>query len=489
MTDSFLPALAVFTPFAGGLAIVLLRRWPNARDGASLVSASITFLLAASAIPSAFAGQPLSVTLARFAPGLEVTFTADALGLLFATVASFLWIPTTVYSIGYMRGLREHAQTRYYLFFALVIGAAVAVAFAANLFVLLLFYEVLTLATYPLVIHKETPEAFRAGRKYLVYTLAGGSSILAAVAILWGLTGETGFVAGGNPVLAALPSNAILAVFALLIAGFGVKSTLVPLHGWLPSAMVAPIPVSGLLHAVAVVKAGVFGILRSVFFLLGPSLVSGQDLQIPLAVVASITILVGSLLALLQDDLKLRLAYSTISQLSYVVLGAALLTPYALIGASFHIAAHGFAKLTMFFVAGTIAVETGKTRISELDGIGRAMPGTMTAFALAAFGMISLPPLAGFVSKWYLTVGAWQAASPGIVLLLAVSSVLNAAYFLPIVTRSFLAPSTGPRREARKSLSGPAWATGAGALLLGTWATLPWGPFEIAQFLAREVGG
>ncbi|MEK6852191.1 MAG: Na(+)/H(+) antiporter subunit D, partial [Candidatus Thermoplasmatota archaeon] len=370
------------------------------------------------------------------------------------------------------------------------------VALSSNLFGLLVFYEVLTIATYPLVVHRESEEAYRAGRKYLVYTLGGGAAIVAAIGVTAGMQMAAGmavdlsFAANGNPSLAALPVGAMQAVAFLLVAGFGVKATLVPLHGWLPSAMVAPTPVSGLLHAVAIVKAGVFGELRTILFFLGPGLTVSLGVQPWLLAFAAATILFGSVLALAQDNLKLRLAYSTISQLSYIVLGAALLTPSAIVGATFQIAAHAFAKLTMFFVAGAILVETGKTNVSELDGIGRRMPRTMLAFAFATLGMAALPPVAGFIAKWYLGVGAWEAGDWWVLLVLVASSVLNLAYFLPIVIRAFFGPSEGVRRqEARGTLSWPLTATAAGAVILGLFTAIPYGPFDLARRVAAEVTG
>ena len=479
--------LAVFAPFLAAPGILALRSRPNSRETVSVVIAVATFAFAAGLLPAAFVGSSPEVVLFTAAPGLTVHLRADLAGLLFATVASFLWILTTIYSIGYMRALRGHAQTRYYMCFALVIGATMGVALSANLFSMLVFYEILTVSTYPLVIHEESEEAYKAGRKYLVYTLGGGALILAGMAISYGLAGDVGFVFGGNPALGAVPTRAAQVVAFLLVAGFGVKATLVPLHGWLPSAMIAPTPVSGLLHAVAVVKAGVFGLLRTVHFFLGPSLVIGLGVQPVLIVIAVTTILVGSLLALIQDNLKLRLAYSTISQLSYVVLGVALLTPAALVGAAFHIAAHGFAKLSMFFVAGNVYVATGKTRVSELDGIGRRMPGTMIAFTMAAMAMAGLPPLATFVSKWYLSVGAGEADQAILILILATSSLLNIAYFFPIVTRAFFAGERAARPEPRWALSGPALATAMGALVLGLWTGLPYGPFEAARLLGQGL--
>ena len=491
----------VVTPFAGAAAVLALRKHPNPREAASLVAAVLTFLFAIAALPAAFGGTPVTLVLATMFGGLTLELTADGLGLLFASLASFLWILTTVYSVGYMRGLKEHAQTRYYAAFALVIGATMGVALSANLFSLFLFYEILTVATYPLVVHKETEEAFAAGRKYLVYTLSGGVAILAGLSLLYAVGGADAlaFVGGGNPAIAGLPADLAKAAFLLLMGGFGVKAAMVPLHGWLPSAMIAPTPVSGLLHAVAVVKAGVFGLLRLLLFLFGPGLMVTLDVQWIVIAAAVVTILVGSLLALVQDDFKLRLAYSTVSQLSYIILGAAVVVPIgiggataegmaaAVIGATFAIAAHAFGKLTMFFVAGAVAVETGKTKVSQLDGIGRKMPRTFVAFTLATLSMAGLPPMAGFVAKWYLSIGAWSAGDWWILFVLVLSSVLNLAYFLPIVIRAFFRPYEGAMGEARPTLGVPLLVTAAGALLLGLWTAMPFGPFEIARLIASEV--
>ncbi|MGE5831743.1 MAG: proton-conducting transporter membrane subunit, partial [Methanomicrobiales archaeon] len=493
--------LTVAVPFIGAAAILALRNRPDEREAASLVTAVATFLLAASALPPLFASGGAMTPSLTVLPGFTIQLHGDALGLLFATLASFLWILTTVYSIGYMRGLKEHAQTRYYASFALVIGATMGVALSANLFSLFIFYEILTVATYPLVVHRETEEAFAAGRKYLVYTLSGGVAILAGTFLLAGMGASLDFVAGGAPSVAALaPAFARLA-FLLLFAGFAVKASIVPLHGWLPSAMIAPTPVSGLLHAVAVVKAGVFGILRLLLYLYGPDLVGSLGLQNLVIGAAVLTIIVGSLFALLQDDFKLRLAYSTVSQLSYIVLGAAILLPggltgvtdagraAAILGAGFAIAAHAFGKLAMFFVAGAVAVETGKTKISELDGLGRRMPAEFGAFTLAVLSMAGLPPMAGFVSKWYLSVGAWSAGDWWILLVFAASSVLNLAYFLPIIIRAFFPAYQGSGSGARPTLALPLLATAGCGLLFGLFPSLPYGPFTIAARMAADVTG
>jgi formate hydrogenlyase subunit 3/multisubunit Na+/H+ antiporter MnhD subunit len=494
----------VALPFLGALVVIALGRWPNARESASIIVAVGTFACAIWNLPQVFNGQTVTVTLAVMSthPELQLVLWADGLGLFFASLASFLWIITTIYSTGYMRGLKEHAQTRYFACFALVIGATMGVSVAANLLTLFVFYEILTISTYPLVVHNQTEEAFKAGRKYLIYTLGGGAAVLVGMLALLGAGGAAAinFVPGGNQTIPSISLEFARVAFVLLFVGFGVKAALVPEHGWLPSAMIAPTPVSGLLHAVAVVKAGVFGLLRLMLFLYGPTMMASLGVQNLVIAGAVITILVGSLFALVQDNLKLRLAYSTISQLSYIVLAAAVLAPLgvgsgvngasaAIIAAVFLIAAHAFGKLTMFFVAGAISVETGKTKISELDGIGRKMPWTMFAFFLATLSMAGLPPLAGFVGKWYLSVGVWNGGYWWILFVLVLSGVLNLAYFLPIIIRAFLRPYDGAPGDARGFLLGPIIVTALGTLLLGLWTTMPYGPLQVAGKVAEAITG
>jgi formate hydrogenlyase subunit 3/multisubunit Na+/H+ antiporter MnhD subunit len=487
-------------PFFGAPIIVALRKHPNARESASLIVSIGTFMCAVFNLPQVFNGQTVAVTLAVMSsyPQLQLGLWADGLGLMFASLASFLWIITTIYSTGYMRGLKEHSQTRYFACFALVIGATMGVSVAANLLTLFIFYEILTVTTYPLVVHNQTEEAFRAGRKYLVYTLSGGAAVLVGMLALLGAGGGAAitFMPGGNQTVGSISLEFARIAFLLLFVGFGVKAALVPEHGWLPSAMIAPTPVSGLLHAVAVVNAGVFGLLRVMLFLYGPTLMGLLGLQNLVIAVAVVTILVGSLFALTQDNFKLRLAYSTISQLSYIILAAAVLSPLgvgmgsvAVVAAVFLMVAHAFGKLTMFFVAGAVSVETGKTKVSELDGIGRKMPVTMFAFFLATLSMAGLPPLAGFVGKWYLSMGAWNGGYWWILFVLVLSSVLNLAYFTPIIFRAFLRSFEGSTSEARGFLLGPIIATATGTLALGVWTTMPYGPLEIASRVAAAVTG
>ena len=365
-----------------------------------------------------------------------------------------LWIVTSFYSIGYMRGLNEDNQTRYFASFAVSVAAAVGIAFAGNLLTIFVFYEVLSVATYPLVAHDETDEARAAGRKYLAYTFFGGGVlVLAGTALVYWLTGLAGpagsatvdFTPGGIAALANADPTAATLAFMILAVGFGVKAGLMPLHQWLPEAMVAPTPVSGLLHAVAVVKSGVFGVARVVLDVFGPDTLAslGPDrfgdlgIALPVAALAAITLTVASIIALRKDHLKRRLAYSTISQLSYIVLGLALLEGNALIGGLLHIPAHAFMKLTLFFCAGIIHVETHTDHISEMAGIGRRMPLTMLAFGVAAAGMAGIPLVAGFVSKWYIVIGALEGGNAVFAGVLLLSGILNIAYFWPIVYQAF----------------------------------------------------
>jgi formate hydrogenlyase subunit 3/multisubunit Na+/H+ antiporter MnhD subunit len=499
--NSWILPLIVAIPFIATGIIILLDKRPDIREGVSLIAAILTFLLCILVLPSAFADVPLSSPTLQVLPGLSIHLSADALGLLFACIASGLWIITTIYNIGYMRGRGEHSQTRYYACFAITIGAVMGVALSTNLFSLFVFYEILAIAAYPLVVHTETREAIAAGQKYLIYTQGGGVAILAGMMTLLGMGSSLDFVAGGNPGIAALaPVYARLAFF-LLFAGFGVKAALVPLHGWLPTAMVAPTPVSGLLHAVAVVNTGVFGIFRLMWYVYGPEAMIGLGLRDIVIAAAVITIITGSLFALRQDDFKLRLAYSTVSQLSYMILGAAVLLPAgitgvsdslrtaAVIGATYAFTAHALGKLTMFFVAGAVAVETGRTKISQLDGLGRKMPWEFAAFTLATLSMVGLPPMAGFIAKWYLSlgVGSGYIGEWWILLILVTASVLNLAYFLPVIIRAFSHSGEAEIPAVRWTLKGPVLMAATGTLLLGLWTTFPASPFGLCMQIAAVV--
>jgi NADH-quinone oxidoreductase subunit L/multicomponent Na+:H+ antiporter subunit D len=447
MTDvtSLQPLAAVLVPVVAIAPILASRGRPNLREAWTLLAAAAKLGLVASMVPGVLDGQVYVTDLGTLVPGVEFALRADALGILFGLVASLLWLVTSFYSIGYMRGLEEHAQTRYFAAFAGSVSAAVGVAFASNLVVLFVFYELLTVATYPLVAHDETPEARAAGRKYLAYTFGGGVAILAGTVLVFWTTGTTVFTPGGIADLGNADPTVARAAFALLAAGFGVKAALMPLHSWLPDAMVAPTPVSGLLHAVAVVKSGVFGIARVVLDVFGPDLAGDLGVGVVLAGIAAFTIVAASVIALRQDNLKRRLAFSTVSQLSYIVLGLGVgatvagekATAFALAGGLLHIPAHAFMKLTLFFCAGAVHVETHTDDISNMAGIGKRMPLTMAAFGVASLGMAGIPLLAGFVSKYYLLVGTVSGGELVFTAALLVSGILNIAYFWPVVYTAF----------------------------------------------------
>lgn len=432
------PILAVTVSIVAAFFIAITgERTRNLRETWTILASLTKFGIVISMLPDILSGKLIEYTVLNITPELILSFRVDALGILFATTASFLWIITSIYSIGYMRGLNEHAQTRYYAYFAIALSATIGVAFSANMFTAFLFYEIITVSTFPLVAHKETEEAKKGARKYLAYLL--GTSVafqLTAIVITYSITGNLSFSSKG--VFTENVSSFLLKItFFLYIAGI-TKAAIMPLHSWLPAAMVAPTPVSALLHAVAVVKAGVFMVIRVVLNIFGIDLLKSLDLGTVLAIIASFTIIAASVIALKQDDLKLRLAYSTISQLSYIVLGVALLTPSAITGSIMHIVAHAFGKITLFFTAGAVYVVTNKTKISEFDGIGRQMPFTMASFTVGALSMIGTPPFAGFISKWYLSLGALEAKQFFILGVLAASTILNAAYFMPIIYTAFL---------------------------------------------------
>jgi multicomponent Na+:H+ antiporter subunit D len=495
MSDPWLPLGVVLSSLLPGLVIFFLAE--------SRIRLRTTLNLAGALVKLGFIGVMLwgvqndreYVFRHTVLPGLDLVLRADALALLFVSLSAVLWLFTTLYAIGYLEGAPH--RSRFFGFFSLCVTATVGVAMAGNLFTFFLFYELLTLATYPLVVHRGTEKAVRAGHVYLAYTLTGGALLLTGTVWLYGLAGQVDFVSGGS--LAALPAGTagqLQIIFLLLIAGLGVKAALVPLHGWLPLAMVAPAPVSALLHAVAVVKAGAFGIVRVVYEVYGIEFAQTLALLLPLAIAASITIIWGSLRALFQDDLKKRLAYSTVSQVAYIVLGVALFGPLGTIGGLVHLVHQGIMKITLFFCAGNYAETLGIHQVSEMDGVGRRMPWTTLAFSLGAFGMIGVPPLAGFISKWYLGLGALEAGMPWVLAVLAASSLLNAAYFLPILHRAWFRPASDawpdekiPRRrgwETSPLLLLPPLATAAATLLAGLFAASAFSPLDWARLIAAR---
>ncbi len=447
MSDGVILQVAVLLPLVGAVLIALADKHPNLRETVTLATAGLLLALVASLLPHVMAGSRPSALLADPLPGLPLALEVEPLGLLFALIASLLWILTSVYSIGYMRGHHEPHQTRFYVFFAVALSSAIGVAFAANMLTLFVFYEILTLSTYPLVTHAGTPEAKRAGRLYLGLLL--GTSIglqLLAMAWTYVLSGTLDFTPGG--ILEGKASPAVLGVLLVLyVLGVG-KAALMPFHRWLPAAMVAPTPVSALLHAVAVVKAGVFTILKVAVYVFGVETLLSLPARHWLLYLAGATVIIASLVAMTKDNLKARLAYSTISQLAYVTLGALLANSWGLLGGSMHIAMHAFGKITLFFCAGAIMVASHKTEISQMGGLGRTMPITMFAFLIGSLSVIGLPPFGGMWSKWYLALGTVRAEEFPLLIVLLVSTLLNVAYLLPIPIRAFFAGSAEPPHSA-----------------------------------------
>lgn len=443
-------------PLAGAAGIIITRRSPDVREGVTLLCSALIAVLVVMLANRFMDGETFALTLIEPIPGISIAFKIEALGMLFALIAGILWLVTSIYAIGYMRGHNEQNQTRFFAAFAVSIAATMGIAFSANLFTLFLFYELLTLSTYPLVTHAGTPEAKQGGRVYLGILL--GTSIalfLLGILVTWSLTGRVDFEAGGilsghiDPAWAGL-------LYALFLFGIG-KAAVMPFHRWLPAAMVAPTPVSALLHAVAVVKAGVFTILKVTIYIFGSDFILSNDVTGGLIWIAAATILLASMVAMTKDNLKARLAYSTVSQLSYIVLGAMLASKAGLIGASMHIAMHAFAKITLFFAAGAIFVAWHKKKVSELNGLGRAMPVTFTAFFIGTLSIIGLPPFGGMWSKWYLALGAVETTQLLLLAVLMISSLLNIIYLLPIPIRAFFSkPESGEHyteiAEAPKSI-------------------------------------
>ncbi|HDQ07799.1 MAG TPA: monovalent cation/H+ antiporter subunit D family protein [Methanoculleus sp.] len=429
--SALLPAATIAIPLLGAGLILATGRHENIRESVTIAAALAMLGTVLAMLPAILGGGKISLTLLPMVPGGDFALRVDAFGMVFALTAAVLWLLNSFYAIGYMRALKEHAQTRFFFCLAVAIAAAVGIAFSANLVTLFLFYEVLTIITYPLVVHIETPAAMKAGRKYLTYLLIGGIFLLAATILTYLLTGTTEFVPGGF--LAGSGAALTLQVlFLLFMVGF-VKAAWMPLHGWLPAAMIAPTPVSAFLHAVAVVTAGVFGIVRVAGWVYGMPLMASLGLGVALAAIASFTIITASLFALAEDNLKRRLAYSTVSQLSYILLGVSMLSVAGMTGAMVHIPFHAFMKITLFFVAGAVIVAAGRERISDMKGLGRKMPVTALMFSAAAIGICGLPPLCGIHSKIFLMVGAVEGGMPVLLLVIIASAVLNAAYFLPII--------------------------------------------------------
>lgn len=488
--NPWLPAMALATSLLAAVVIFALPEERHGlRTGINLAASLLKLGLITVMVWGVFRGLEYRLDFVMM-PGIEFVLRADPLSMMFAGLSAVLWVLTTAYAVGYL----EHSpnRSRFFGFFSLCVASTTGIALAGNLFTFFLFYEMLTLATYPLVVHRGTEKALAAGRTYITYTLSGGALLLLGMAWLYADTGTLEFTRGGFVEGPLTPSLAI--IFALLIGGLGVKAALFPLHGWLPQAMVAPAPVSALLHAVAVVKAGAFGIVRIVNDVFGIGFARDEGLLMPLAWLAAFTIVYGSLRALGQQDLKRMLAFSTVSQVSYIVLGLCLASPLGMVGGLVHLLHQGIMKITLFFCAGNYAETLGVHRIDELDGAGRRMPATSVAFTIGAFGMIGAPPLAGFITKWTMGLGALEADMPWVVGVLLTSSILNAAYFLPVVHRLWFRgrEQAWPdevrwgRLETMGWLLWPPVLTAAAVVAIGVLASFQFSPLSWAELLVNR---
>ncbi len=490
--NTWLPVLVLCSSLVPGLIIFMLPERATAlRTTLNLGGALLKIVLLVLMMIGVFHGVDYEFRV-PLVPGLDFVLHADALSLMFVNLSAVLWLATTFYAIGYLENSPN--RSRFFGYFSLCVTATVGLAMAGNLLTFLVFYEALTLTTYPLVVHRGTEVARKAGRTYLAYTLLGGVLLLTGTVWLYSLTGTLEFIDRGFVAQAGVDPAVLRMVFLLLILGVGVKAALLPLHAWLPQAMVAPAPVSALLHAVAVVKAGAFGVVRIIYDVFGIEFAASIGVTLPLAMLAAATIIYASLRALFQDDLKRRLAFSTVSQVSYITLGVAIAGPIATIGGLVHLVHQGFMKITLFFCAGNYAETLGVHKVSEMAGIGRRMPWTTAAFTVAALGMIGLPPTVGFVSKWYLGLGALEVGQHWVVFVLAGSSLLNAAYFLPILRTAWFdaPPAEWPEerdyggKETAWLLLLPPLATAAATLVWGLLASMPGTPLDWVQFIAAR---
>jgi multicomponent Na+:H+ antiporter subunit D len=479
-----LPVIILLTSLVPALVTFFLAEESRTlRNALNLGGAVLKIVLIVSMMVEVARGAIYSIEM-PLAPGLVILLRVDEIALLFVSLSATLWLLTTIYAIAYF-GTKAQ-QSRFFGFFSLCVAATTCLALSGSLISFFIFFELLTLSTWPLVAHKQNQASLSAARSYFAYALPASAALLWAIIWLESTTGPVLFT--NPPDLSAFDPWSLRAIFVLFILGVGVKAALVPLHGWLPIAMAAPAPVSALLHAVAVVKAGAFGVIRVIYDVFGAATVVEIGVGIPLAALASLTIVWGSIRALQQDEIKKRLAYSTVSQVSYIVLGAALAGPTAMIGGLMHLVHQGLMKITLFFCAGIFDERAGVKRIEGLNGLAFRMPWTATCFSLGAMGMIGLPPMAGFVSKVYLGLGGIEAGAPWVLGVIAASTLLNAAYFLPLLYRLWFLPATEDvsADEAAPALVGPAVVTAMGSLGVGALAASGFSPLGWASLIVTR---
>lgn len=500
-TISFLPLIFFIVPAVAAFLIMATgEKYPNLRESWTIIAGLINLVLIFLTLPRVLNGELISTEHYTLVKNVDFILKIDSAGMVFAALASLLWVFTSFYSIGYMRAEKKKNQNGYFASFAMCIAATMGISFAGNLLTFFIFYEILTIATYPLVIHNRHEEHIQSGRKYLAYTLISGQLFLVGIIWLYSLAGTTDFVPGGF-LQNVTNTSSLTMIFILLVIGASVKAGLMPFHGWLPAAMVAPTPVSALLHAVAVVKAGAFALVRIIGYVYGFDVLASLGVADYLAWMAAFTILTSSIIAMKQDNLKKRLAFSTIGQLSYIILGLALLNQQAFLGAIFHMVAHAFMKITLFFCAGAIFINTGgtygggKKYISQIHGIGRQMPVTMAMFGLASVGISGMPFIVGFISKWNLALGAIAGGDFLFVLVLIASAMLSASYLVPVFILAFYNKNEEypAYKEVRKDMLIPIVFTGIASVVLGVFPDLGLNFYELAvasaEIVTKGLGG
>lgn len=501
ITVSILPLLFFIVPSVAAFLIMATGdKYPNLRESWTIIAGFVNLALIIMTMPRVLNGELITTEHYSLVKNVDFILKIDTAGMVFAALASLLWVFTSFYSIGYMRAEKKKNQSGYFASFAMCIAATMGISFAGNLLTFFIFYEVLTIATYPLVIHNRHEEHIQSGRKYLAYTLISGQLFLVGIVWLYSIAGTTDFVPGGF-LQNVTDTGSLTMIFILLVIGASVKAGLMPFHGWLPAAMVAPTPVSALLHAVAVVKAGAFALVRIIGYVYGFDVLGSLGVADYLAWMAAFTILTSSIIAMKQDNLKKRLAFSTIGQLSYIILGLALLNQQAFLGAVFHMVAHAFMKITLFFCAGAIFINTGgtygggKKYISQIHGIGRQMPVTMAMFGLASVGISGMPFIVGFISKWNLALGAIAGGDFLFVLVLIASAMLSASYLIPVFILAFYNKNEEypAYKEVRKDMLIPIVFTGIASIVLGVFPNLGLNFYDLAvtsaEIVTKGLGG
>jgi multicomponent Na+:H+ antiporter subunit D len=490
-----LPAFAVLFPMAAGLGLLIRHPEPRrVRNTWVVVSALLTAAAALAAIGLSvrLGGDALRCVLVSFSRYFSISLNIDGAGAVYGSIVALLWPVVTLYTLAYME--HEDHETRFFGFWLISFGVALGIAFAEDFLSLYLFYELLTLSTLPLVMHAMDDKARYAGRKYLIYSLSGAAFAFIAVVFLLNYGTTLDFTYGGvlSPALAAGSGGTLRLVFVCAFLGFGVKAAVFPFCGWLPDASVAPTPVSALLHAAAVVKAGAFAVLRLIYYGFGADFLRGTEAQAAVMAVTIVTIVYGSARALRTPHLKRRLAFSTVSNLSYILFSLTLMTPQGMAGGLTHMAYHAVIKITLFCCAGAIIQRSGREYVYDLEGLGRRMPLTCAAFTVSAFALIGLPPLGGFAGKWMIASAAAQAGGAlpiaGIAALI-LSTLLTTLYMMTIVVRLWFPIGTPDTAALERAADPGAVMTAPLLVLTAAGVALALLSSPLTAFFLRVAGG